>query len=184
MYGMVNEAARELIVTRFGLAVWRKIREDAGISEDRFVTMETYDDATTFGIVAAAARVLEVSQESVLLSFGEFWILFAQEHGYGELMRASGKDLFEFLSNLDGLHTRLALAFPDFQPPSFRCVSLTKHQVEVHYHSVRQGLAPFVVGLLRGLGAFFSVDLEIEHVKKKAMNVEHDVFLVTVVPRV
>jgi hypothetical protein len=34
-------------------------------------------------------------------------------------MMASSGTFPEFLANLDGMHTRIQLAFPDLRPPSF-----------------------------------------------------------------
>jgi hypothetical protein len=62
------------------------------------------------------------------------------------------------------------------RPPSFTVRDETPTSLTLHYYSERAGLAPLVVGLLRGLGARFNVLLSIEHCRADGPT-PHDVFL-------
>ena len=99
----------------------------------------------------------KANPEAVYEAFGEYWTTYTAEAGYGELMRSAGKTLPEFLRNLDLLHTRVKMSFPHLVPPSFTVTDETADSLVLHYYSSRQGLAPLVVGLLRGLGDRFGV---------------------------
>ncbi len=63
--------------------------------------MKPYPDDLTYKLVGAACEVLNASAEDVLKAFGEYWILFTAEKGYGEMLnfmaKINGKKLSEKL---------------------------------------------------------------------------------------
>lgn len=178
MYGLIQKAVQGLIVERYGPAAWERVRTKAGLPDEPFVAMERYDDGVTFDIVAAATVELGIPADEILREFGKFWTLYTAEAGYGELMKSAGSTFPEFVRNLDNLHTRVQLAFPHLQPPSFAVFDETSDSLVVHYYSIRHGLAPLVRGLLEGLGARFSLELEIEHRRTNDESSPHDIFSV------
>lgn len=178
MYGLVNRAIHELIASNYDDATWERIRIGAGIEQDVFLSMETYPDEVTNSLVGAAAKELHVSPDEVLRRFGEFWIDYASRHGYRDLLRARGESLFGFIARLDELHSRLSLVFPRLRPPSFRTEILSPTQMRLHYISEREGLAPFVVGLIHGVAKVFAHPVRIEHTKRRDQGHSHEEFLV------
>lgn len=162
MYGLVNIAIEQIISQRFGWDAWQRIADAAGAPAHGFVSMEAYDDSITYGLVAAASSELDLTQEQILEAFGEYWILYTAAEGYGELLELSGDTFEEFLRGLDTMHTRVALSYPQLQPPSFRCEKCDDGTLELHYTSHRSGLAPMVIGLLRGLAKRFEVQISVE----------------------
>lgn len=159
MYGLINKAVEGLVRSRFGDAAWDRIRARAGLPDEPFVGMEQYPDKTTYDLVGAASAELGAPAESILEEFGVYWVTYTAEAGYGELMRSAGRTFPEFLRNLDQLHTRVRLSFPHLAPPSFSVSEETESTLVLSYYSVRPGLAPLVVGLLRGLGDRFALDV-------------------------
>ena len=91
-------------------------------------------------------------------------------------MDAGGADFFEFMENLPNFHTRVAMIFPNLQPPRFEVLSKTDDSLRLGYFSHREGLAPFVVGLISGLGKRFDQRLEINHVVQRSEASDHDEF--------
>lgn len=176
MYGLVNRAVEDLICTQFGEETWEAIKEKSGINIEAFVSMESYSDAVTYQLVEAASQVLNVSAEQVLITFGEYWTLYTAREGYGELLQMSGSTLPEFLLNLDNMHARVGLLYPELKPPSFQCTEMNKDGMLLHYRSHRIGMAPLVVGLLQGLSKMFATPLSIEHVCHEDVQGTHDVF--------
>ena len=174
MYGLVNKAVVDLVCSKFGQDTWLKIKQKAEVDIDVFVSMDAYPDDVTYRLVAAASEVLNLPPEAVLEAFGEYWVLYTANEGYGPLLDASGSSLREFLLNLDALHARVALTMPALRPPRFRMVDVDPKTLLLEYHSTRQGLAPMVVGLLKGLGIRFKTPIEISH----ARNGEHDEFTI------
>lgn len=163
MYGLINNAMQSMIRDKFGDDQWQKILEVSGVPEDSFLTMRSYDDATTYDLVGAAAEVLGVPVEACLNMFGEYWVLETASKAYGPLMDASGDSMVEFLGNMNALHDRITGTFLNYVPPEFEVQDLGDQRYRIHYISKREGLIPFVVGLLNGLSQRFSSDLEIHY---------------------
>ncbi len=161
MYGMVNKAVVDMVHAYFGPSTWEAIRARAGIEEESFLSMRQYDDSITYRLVGAASQELHLTPEQVLEAFGQYWVSFTAREGYGELLKLQGKTLLEFLSNLDAMHARVGLSFPNLRPPAFHLFDRESSSVKLHYSSTRQGLSHLVVGLLRGLGEMFSTPVEI-----------------------
>ncbi|WP_224249653.1 heme NO-binding domain-containing protein [Hyalangium gracile] len=176
MYGLVNRAIEEMVCGSQGEETWERIKCEAGVDTDVFIGNQGYDDAITYRLVGAASQVLGLPPERILEAFGEHWVLKTARDGYGELLTAGGSSLSEFLQNLPSLHARINLMFPHLTPPSFSCTNVTAESMDFHYRSKRQGLAPFMVGLLRGLGKLFDTEVYIEHIEARSAGADHDVY--------
>src|SRR5438445_7060172 len=112
MYGLVNAAVQELVVSKFGKEKWEEIKKKAGVELDSFNRMEPYPDDMTYKMVGAASEVLGISPDDVMKAFGEFWVLYTGKEGYGKLLDIGGDSLKEFLFNLDNMHARVGQSFP------------------------------------------------------------------------
>lgn len=181
MYGMVNQAVADLADRIGGPELWAAILERAGLDLPVFVAMETYPDDVTYRLVAAASDVLGMSEAEVLEAFGEHWILYTGAQGYGPMLTAMGSTLPQFLGNLDSMHSRIALSMPALRPPSFACEQVGEGRIRVRYWSERNGLAPMVTGLLKGLGARFDLDVTVI-AEPRPDGADHDTFLVSYQP--
>lgn len=181
MYGLVNQAVEDLAVKLGGAELWATIVETAGVERPVFVAMAPYDDAITYRLVEAASEVLGLSAAEVLEAFGEHWILYTGDQGYGPMLAAMGTTLPQFLGNLDSMHSRIALSMPELRPPSFACEELDEGRLQVRYWSERAGLAPMVTGLLKGLGNRFDLDMTVTS-GPRPEGADHDTFLVTYAP--
>lgn len=177
MYGLANKILQDMIVAWHGDDKWEKIRESSGVGEAFFVQMSCYPDEMTYQIVGAASKVLGLPPERVLHQFGEYWITVA-EQDYAEMVAFAGKGLVEVLDSVDEIHERASLIFPEMRPPSFRCSDVEEDAFRLHYHSVREGLAPFVEGLVAGLGKRLSQPTEIVHDSRRTEGADHDEFVV------
>jgi hypothetical protein len=70
----------------------------------------------------------------------------------------------------------VGLTVPALRPPSFQVERIEGgHGLLLHYRSERTGLAPMVIGLLKGLGQRFSQDIEIRQTAHRGLD-DHDVF--------
>ena len=56
------------------------------------------------------------------------------------------------------LHTRVNNIMPELVAPQFSTRNETENSIELEYRSKREGMAPMVVGLLRGLGKRFNIE--------------------------
>jgi hypothetical protein len=179
MYGLVNKAVQDLVCSRYGEEIWQAIKRKANVDDAMFVSMEAYPDHITYSLVGAASEVLGASADDILKAFGEHWILYTAREGYGEVLQMGGTSFVSFVQNLDNLHARVGMSFPELRPPEFRCTDIEPGSMRLHYHSSREGLSGMVIGLLRGLGKMFNTELSIEHVAKRSEGANHDEFMIT-----
>ncbi|BDI16231.1 hypothetical protein ANSO36C_20330 [Nostoc cf. commune SO-36] len=182
MYGLVNKAIQDMVCSRFGEDTWKKIKHKAEVDVDVFLSMEGYPDDITHNLVKAASIILSLSANEIMQAFGEFWVQYTSEEGYGELMDMSGDELPEFLENLDNLHARVGVSFPKLQPPSFECTDMEENSLSLHYRSDREGLTPMILGLVKGLGNRFDTEVHVTQTQSRDEGAEHDEFLVIYKP--
>jgi len=175
MYGLVNQAVEELICERFGVETWGEIKTRAGVSEAVFLRMTPYPDSVTFRLVAAASETLAIPADQLLEAFGEYWTMYTGRNGYGELFERSGRTFKAFMLNLHDLHSHVGAGFPALRPPSFWCTDIADDRLRLHYQSEREGLAPMVVGLVKGLGALYRTPVTVTHVVRRE-GTDHDQF--------
>ncbi len=163
MYGLVNKAAQDFVISAHGEEVWQIIREKAGVKEMSFVSMQPYPDEITYNIVGAASAHLGADPDDILEGFGQYWIKFTMEEGYGHLLDLAGRSFPEFLNNLNNMHAHVAQSFTELKPPTFYCESIDAHTFRFEYHTERPGLVQFVKGLLLGLGERFNITVDVEY---------------------
>ncbi|RCJ38397.1 heme NO-binding protein [Nostoc minutum NIES-26] len=182
MYGLVNKAIQDMVCSRFGEQTWKEIKHKAEVDVDVFLSMEGYPDDITHRLVKAASTILGLSSAEIMQAFGEFWVEYTAQEGYGEMMDMSGDTLPEFLENLDNLHARVGVSFPKLQPPSFECTDVEENSLNLHYRSSREGLSPMILGLVKGLGAKFDTKVDITQTQSRDEHNEHDEFLIIYKP--
>lgn len=168
MFGLVNKGLEDMVCYQYGEEAWEEIKSIAEVEIEAFISMDAYPDDITYRLVDATSAVIKIPATEVLEAFGRYWILFTAIEGYGALVNMAGDSLPEFLQNLDNLHARVGLSFPKLQPPSFLCSDLEAESMKLHYYSERPGLTPMVVGMLKGLGEKFDVEVNIQLTNSKA----------------
>lgn len=151
MYGMIHNAARALVTRQYGEAAWASIIQKCGFSSDKFIGAQPYPDETTMALIGAIIEHLGARPEAVLEAFGRHWVEYAAASPYGSLLDRTGGDLATFLANLDRMHASIKSTMPAASMPSFHVAGVADDRIDVEYRSARQGLAPFVKGLLAGL---------------------------------
>jgi hypothetical protein len=161
MYGMIHKAARAYAIDQMGEGFWGAFAERNGLSDVAFVLGECYPDELTFSLIGALTEAMETPPADFLRAFGRYWIDFAGKGAYAHLMAIGGQDLPSFLANLNRMHDGLAVAMPGSKMPQFHLLEVTAEGLRVNYLSERQGLQPFVVGLLEGLCAMFGVAADV-----------------------
>ncbi len=176
MYGIVNKAIEDLVVTNYGQEIWLKVKKRSGIEMDFFISSEPYDDKITFLLASAISDELAIPLKEVFQAFGEWWVIKTGKEKYGNLMQAGGKNLKEFLINLPVFHNRIMLMYPKLTPPEFKVSDIKDNSLFVHYFSKREGLKDFVRGLLSGLGKLYETPVTIELIASREGNSKHEIF--------
>lgn len=181
MYGLVNRAVEDLVKEVKGDDGWRRVCAHARLGQDGFIAVRSYPDEVTHRLVDSVSHEMAVPAEQVLEAFGEYWILYTAEQGYGDLLRSAGSDLREVLGHLNHMHGRIETAFPEMSLPYFFVEDIDEGVFDLVYESSREGLAPMVVGLVRGLARRFGQQVEIEHTDRRAPGRPRDRFRVRVI---
>jgi hypothetical protein len=119
MYGLVNKAIQDLVCEKFGEDKWIEIKKLSNFEDDFFIGLQAYPDSLTYELVKNASRVLGADASVVMEAFGEYWILYTANEGYGEMLDLAGDNLSDFLNNLDMLHNRVNNIMPQLVAPQF-----------------------------------------------------------------
>lgn len=151
MYGMIHRGLREMVIEARGKETWAAIEDAVGTGPEHMISAGSYDDELTTAMIRMAAEQLGKAPSECMRDFGRYWILFAERGPYGAMMDFTGRDLSDFIRNLDRMHQALKEVMPSAEMPSMRLTSELPGYLRVEYHSKRLGLEPFVTGLFEGL---------------------------------
>lgn len=173
MYGMVNQAIKDLVVTQFGDAKWKEIADLSQINTDDFVFMDYYPDEITYTLVGNASKALSLPADAILEEFGKYWVLYTAKEGYGPLMDMFGTDFKMCLENLNNLHARMGMTMPHLTPPRFVFKEMSPQYYTLEYHSKRAGLSPMVNGLIKGIAMKFNEKIETTFEEKEGLKIFH-----------
>ena len=179
MYGLVNKAIKELIVANHGEDKWLEICKLSNFLEEDFVGLQAYPDELTFTIISHASNLLDVHSEKFLEAFGEYWILYTANEGYGEMLNLAGETFVSFLNNLDLLHYQVNNIMPNLIPPQFNTRNQKENSIELEYRSHRIGMIPMLIGLIHGLGKRFNLKVNVTQIEALSEGANCDVFLIT-----
>ncbi|XP_071668561.1 guanylate cyclase soluble subunit beta-2-like isoform X3 [Patagioenas fasciata] len=183
-YGFINTCLKSLVVEKYGEETWEKLRLQAGV-QDSFLTFEVYKDEITMQLVDKACKILGVPADMVLREFGAYFFEFCKRSGYDHMLRTLGGNLYEFIENLDALHSYLSLSYQEMNAPSFRVEKNEDGSMHLHYYSDRRGLCHIVPGIIGAAALdFFNIEISMEIVnqteeEERTGKKEHIVFLVT-----
>ena len=75
MYGIVNKAIEELVISNFGKDKWEIILEKSGIEHSFFISNETYDDDITYQLAQTISQEMNMTIDDVMIAFGEWWVV-------------------------------------------------------------------------------------------------------------
>jgi predicted hydrocarbon binding protein len=176
MYGLIHRSIRGYVKTTYGDTAWAQIERKANLDESAFVSMQAYPDEVTVGLLVSASEELNEPLPGLLHEFGRYWVLHTARLEYGPLFEFAGTDMLSFLRNLNAMHEQVAISFSNLQQPGFALETKEDGTLLLHYESIREGLAPFVIGLIHGLAENFHETVEVELVEAKADGAHHDVF--------
>lgn len=143
--------------------MWNEICVEVKSEYTDFEFLKTYDDISTYNFVGAISKKLNINPEDVLKLYGKYWITYASEVGYNDLLAMFGPDLKTCLINLNHMHYHMGSFMPDIIAPQFNVTVISNNILEIEYISKRAGLFPFVVGLFEGLSERYKVKIDIRN---------------------
>lgn len=179
MYGIVNKAIHGLVEQKFGKKAWQEIADELKLDNPYFLSSESYPDHITYDLVRITSEKTGCSTSDIMNEFGEYWILNTGMQSYGSLMKAGGADFKEFMTNLPNFHSRVMLIYPKLTPPEFHVTDICSNSLKLHYYSTRQGLVPFVNGLINGIAKMYKTSVNIKIDESNTINHQRAVFTIS-----
>ena len=76
MYGLVNQAIRDLVLSTSNQAAWSGICRHANVHQEQFLDLKSYPDEMTYALVVASAETLALPPATVLREFGKHWVTY------------------------------------------------------------------------------------------------------------
>ena len=167
MYGMVNQAIKEMVVDEIGLDLWNKVCDKLGTSRDDFTKFEQYDDKVTLNLVVKVCELTGKDAPEILENFGKFWIEYAYRSEYSAILATFSKNPLLLIKSLNSLHERVEMNFDKLDAPSFDLIEETSNKILINYYSDRDmPLEFFVKGLFSGIFDHFGWKSKVEIVEK------------------
>jgi len=169
MRGAIFTALEKWIVEEQGLDAWHQVKKESNceIKDNGFLHRSYYPDEDMVDILAAMCNITAISKEEALRSFGQFFLSYMLHHGYHDILRCQGRNLRQWLSNLNAMHDHVAKSFSEqgkFHAPIFWCEDCDQVEgcILLHYCSLRGTFfVPFVVGIVEEVARIL-FDMEIE----------------------
>ena len=163
MYGMVNQAIKQMVLEKHDEATWNVIVNKAKLDVHDFSPYYQYKDEITGTLILTIADHIQVQPQELLESFGEYWIEFARKSEYGLIFDSFASSPVSLIESLNTLHSRTELLFPHLNPPKFSVDHISDGHILVHYSSERDlPLEHFVIGLMKGIFKLFNQPCSVE----------------------
>lgn len=123
---------------------------------------------------------LGLDVNTALEAFGAHFFQYTVQSGYDQILRVLGRNLQDFLCNLDALHDHLANIYPGMEAPSFRCTEAEDGGLLLHYYTRRSGLESIVIGLVKTVCTdVLHTKVRVKIVAKKGENgSDHTIFAI------
>lgn len=155
MKGIIFQCAVEMVKDQFGGAeTLKKILAEMGIFEEtKIVIFEDLPDEMSLDFIRAAAKVLGVTEDDVMLAFGDYWVNVFAYRKY-RVVYAKYKTAKEFLTGMDQTHVWATQSIDGATPPQFIFESTDDNILLMHYISSRN-LEKILEGLIKGVLRFF-----------------------------
>jgi hypothetical protein len=157
--GVIFNVVEEVLDEAFGPDMWDQVLDRAEI-DGAYTSLGNYSGAELTRIVSAAAELANMSRDQVLIAAGRLGFKhLAARHG--ELL-AGTSGWRDVLEQLDGIiHPEVKKIYPGANVPSF-AARPGEESLLLEYRSHRQ-LCRLAEGLVRGLGDWHGIELEVRH---------------------
>lgn len=163
MHGLIHTLFKDFVIQNYGSDSWIQVMSVCGIEDDSSILdMKTqYDDDRTFALMKAAAGLLEVPLDDVQERFGEYFALHLPKIGWSKMLAGMGRNLQEFIENLNELHHGLVQDFRNSVFPYLETQTESKGFLLIY--TSRRFLPYFFRGAMRGVSkGLFGTEIDFE----------------------
>lgn len=162
MHGLINRSLQCFLRDTYGELCWRRAAQAAGLGDDGFEAMLTYENAVTQAVIASASERLGKSSESLLEDMGTYLVCHPNSSALRRLLRFSGEGFQDFLLSLDDLPDRARLAVADLELPALETLEREPGLYRVHVAGPDPAAAYVLTGVIRAMaddyGALVVID--------------------------
>jgi len=162
MYGLIFENFSGYVKVKYGAETWDQLRKLVNV-EPTFDIHKVYPETLLGKIAKKTFQTVGCSADEFFEGMGFFFVEFAAEAGYGDVLALLGRQLRDFLMGLDNLHEYLKFSYPRLRAPSYYVDDETKEGLALFYRSKRKGFAQYTMGQLKAIATtYFKLEMEIE----------------------
>ena len=163
MYGLIFENFSGYVKIKYGEESWDQCRRLAGVETPTFGYHTVYPEQLFGKVAKKTFQTLGINDQEFFEGMGFYFVEFATEAGYGDILALLGRQLRDLLMGLDNLHEYLKFSYPRLRGPSFYVDEETPEGLKLFYRSKRRGFANYVKGQLAAIGeTYFKKELGIE----------------------
>ena len=159
MHGAIFTELKKFATGAFGLEVWQKMCDMAGVGTRAYLPVATYPDAEAIALVGAASKLSGQPAGALLGAFGEH-LVAPLLRTYGTLVRPEWRTLDLLEHTESTIHRVVRLREPDATPPELAAERVSADEVVIRYGSPRR-LCTLAAGLIRGVARHYGEPIEI-----------------------
>jgi len=153
MHGIIFSELRQYVEAKMGEAVWPKVVAEAKLPDRLYLTAHQFPDSEFQSLVAAAARMMNVSTAQLLEDLGEFVAPdLLRMHAHSVLPEWRTLDLIEHTEK--AIHQVVRENTSGAHPPKIATTRTSEDELVVAYVSPRR-LCSFAKGIIRGIAAHY-----------------------------
>jgi len=163
MYGLIFENFSGYIKIKYGEDAWDNIRRLSNIDSPTFSIHQVYPEQMLGKIAKKTFTTLGCNADEFFEGMGYYFVAFAAQYGYGDVLALLGRELRDFLNGLDNLHEYLKFSYPRIRAPSYFVDNETPQGLMLHYRSKRRGFTTYTMGQLKAVAeTYYKIDMAIE----------------------
>lgn len=160
MKGIIFNLLEEMVVEKFGLAVWDELL-DASDQDGVYVGTETYPDDMLVALVVAAHEKSGIPVDDLVRTFGVY--MFPRFHEKNPGFFKPGMTLKQFLLSVDRvIHVEIRKLHPGAGLPEFEYEDEADQELTMIYSSPRK-LCMLAEGLINGAAIHFDTEYSLTH---------------------
>ena len=112
MYGLIFENFSGYIKIKYGEDAWDNVRRLSNIDSPTFSIHQVYPEQLLGKVAKKTFTTLGCNADEFFEGMGYYFVEFAAQYGYGDVLALLGRELRDFLNGLDNLHEYLKFSYP------------------------------------------------------------------------
>ena len=114
MYGLIFENFSGYIKIKYGEDAWDNVRRLSNIDSPTFSIHQVYPEQLLGKVAKKTFTTLGCNADEFFEGMGYYFVEFAAQYGYGDVLALLGRELRDFLNGLDNLHEYLKFSYPRY----------------------------------------------------------------------